>query len=74
VCMWCGVMNRRTTRSKPVRDHAVRINITIPPALLPEAERVFLQFKFTGWSDWAQARLRADAGLALPREDIHAAA
>lgn len=53
------------TKRKRASDRAVRFNVTMPPSLAQEMEKIRRQYGFAGPSDYLQARVRKDAGLEL---------
>lgn len=55
----------RLKKRRPAFGQAVRINISLPPALLQRAPELLVKYGFNGLSDYYQARMRKDLGLDL---------
>lgn len=58
---------KRHTRTHP-RGESVVINVSLPPVLAVELDKIVARLGFKGPSDYFQASIRYDAGLNLRHE------
>ncbi len=57
--------HRTAYQRKRVHERAVRVNITLPPALFGYCSTIVQKHGFSGISDYLAASIRRDAGLDL---------
>ncbi len=60
-------MEKRVVNKKFKRENekSVRVNITVPPALMSVVPDIIKKHGFSCFADYIQARIRKDAGLEI---------
>lgn len=64
-----AILTKRPESSVRKRAHekAVTVNLTLPPMLFDEAQRLAREGGYGGLSDYFQACIRVNAGIGLPK-------